>query len=197
MSLTNIQKEAYALEEGFKKVIELLLNCKQQEGTIYIIGNGGSAAIASHAVIDLLNTTDLRAITLHESAAVTCLSNDYGYERVYEKQLNKLVRSNDLLIAISSSGKSLNILNAVYTAKIKNAAVITFSGFSADNPLRKMGNVNIWLNSNDYGMVEIGHAFILHNITDRLNTKRLMDNCELADESQSVSPNKLKDEISV
>lgn len=134
-----------------------------------MVGNGGSAAIASHAVIDLLNMGSVRALTLHDTAVITCISNDYGYEHVYEKQIKQLMTSRDILIAISSSGQSKNILNAVKVAKGNRAKVLTLSGFSSENPLRKLGDVNIWLNSTDYGFVEIGHAFVLHNITDRLN----------------------------
>jgi D-sedoheptulose 7-phosphate isomerase len=74
-----------------------------------------------------------------------------------------------VLIAISSSGNSINIRNAVDIAKKHQAMIVTLSGFSESNPLRKMGNINIWLDSDDYGFVEIGHQFLLHNIADRFN----------------------------
>ena len=74
----------------------------------------------------------------------------------------------DILIAISSSGQSRNIVNAVAVAKKNGATVITLSGFQDNNPLRQIGHYNLWLNSKDYGQVEIGHAFILHYLTDRL-----------------------------
>ena len=98
----------------------------------------------------------------------TCISNDYGYEHVYEKQLAQFIEKEDVLIAISSSGNSKNIINAATFAKNKGAHVITLSGFSENNRLRQIGDYNLWLNANDYGQVEIGHAFILHYFTDRL-----------------------------
>ena len=166
--ITNSQHQAFPLEDGISEITKLIASTKDKKGMTYVIGNGGSSAVAGHAVIDLLNMGKIPAMTLHDPATITCLSNDYGYETVYESQLKNLVRPNDLLIAISSSGKSKNILNAVSAAKASNAKVVTLSGFSAENPLRKTGDVNIWLDSSDYGFVEIGHAFILHNITDRL-----------------------------
>lgn len=167
---TNRLHEALSVDDSINMLTRLLIDFNKKEGRIYLIGNGGSAAIASHAVIDLLNNANMSASTLHESSTVTCISNDYGYEFVYEQQIKKIIRNNDVLIAISSSGKSKNILNSVNAARIRDAKVITFSGFSADNPLRQMGDINFWLDSFDYGFVEIGHAFILHNITDRLHS---------------------------
>jgi D-sedoheptulose 7-phosphate isomerase len=99
------------------------------------------------------------------------MTNDFGYENAFARMLDQVINKNDVLIAISSSGNSINIRNAVDIAKKHHASIITMSGFSEDNPLRKMGNINIWLNSDDYGFVEIGHQFLLHNIADRFNSK--------------------------
>lgn len=171
IGITNDSSEIYPTEDGILQITDLLNQCRKNNGITYVIGNGGSAAIAGHAVIDMLNMGKLRAITLHDSATITCISNDYGYENVYQHQLKNLIRPNDVLVAISSSGKSQNILNAASIAKELNAKVITLSGFSNNNPLRTSGDINVWLDSSDYGLVEIGHAFILHNITDRLHFK--------------------------
>lgn len=166
--MTNLAQKKIPLEEGMEQMIHVLRRCREEEGTVYIVGNGGSAAIASHAVIDFLNMVKVRATALLDMAVITCLSNDYGYEQVYEKQLSQFVRVGDVLIAISSSGQSKNILNAVSAAKSRGAQTITLSGFGSDNPLRTVGDFNLWLDAQDYGQVEIGHAYVLHNITDRL-----------------------------
>jgi D-sedoheptulose 7-phosphate isomerase len=99
------------------------------------------------------------------------MANDFGYENAFARMLSQLLNQGDMLIVISSSGNSMNMRNAAKIAKEKGAYVITFTGFSADNPLRHLGNTNIWLESDDYGFVEIGHQFILHNIADRFNEK--------------------------
>src|SRR6185503_15029703 len=97
---------------------------------------------------------------------LTAIGNDCGYDQVFSLPLKKLMRPNDLLIAISSSGQSPSILNGATIAREKEAHVITFSGFKEDNPLRQMGDLNFWLDRVDYGLVETGHFFLLHTLVD-------------------------------
>lgn len=156
-----------ALETGMVECLKTLAEAREQGASVYVIGNGGSAAVASHAVIDLVNVAKMRAFTLHEPSVLTCIVNDYGYEVAYSKLLAHMARPGDVLIAISSSGKSQNIRNATQQVMDNGGKVITLSGFASDNPLRPMGTVNIWLDASDYGLVEIGHQFLLHNLSDR------------------------------
>ena len=139
-------------------------------GNIFVIGNGGSAGIASHFCTDLLKTLELPASTLTDSNSLTCFGNDHGYENVFSSPLRVRMTSKDLLVAISSSGQSENILNACRTAKEKGGRVITLSGFSSENPLRTMGNLNFWIDVKDYGLVETAHFFLLHTIIDSLGS---------------------------
>ncbi len=155
------------LEQGMQTVMGYLQEALKNKVSVYIIGNGGSAAVASHAQIDFLNVAKLRAKVLHEPSVMTCMANDYGYENAYTRLLETMLNSDDLLIAISSSGKSKNICQAVVKAKELGATVITLSGFKKDNLLRELGHFNYWLDSTDYGFVEVGHQFILHNLSDR------------------------------
>jgi D-sedoheptulose 7-phosphate isomerase len=157
-----LENELCVIKEKFERLKEL-------GSTLYIIGNGGSAAIASHAATDFFNVAKIKATTLHETSLLTCLANDYGYENIFSRVLEQSLRVGDILVAISSSGNSLNIRNAVNCAVHKNIYVVTLTGFKFGNPLMKMGNLNIWLNTQDYGMAEVGHQFILHNIADRFN----------------------------
>lgn len=160
-----------SIESGLQDVYLSLSKLRDVSGSLYIIGNGGSAGVASHASTDFFNVAKIKTFTLHESSLLTCMTNDFGYENAFARMLDQVINKNDLLIAISSSGNSINIRNAVDIAKKHHANIITLSGFSEDNPLRRMGNINIWLNSYDYGFVEIGHQFLLHNIADRFNPK--------------------------
>jgi len=153
---------------GCSLAVDLLTAARAQKANVFLIGNGGSAAIVSHAKTDLMNVGNIKAITLHESAIMTCLSNDYGYEHVFSRQLEILANSNDVLIAVSSSGLSENILNAVNVMQKKKAQVITLSGFNSENSLRKTGDLNYWINSNNYTLVEIAHLFVLHHLADSL-----------------------------
>ena len=99
---------------------------------------------------------------------LTCLGNDLGYDRVFAKQIELHARSGDFLVAISSSGGSPNILNAVQAAQSTGCTVITLSGFKPDNALRSKGEVNFYIASDRYGFVEIGHLTICHAILDFL-----------------------------
>lgn len=155
-------------EAAITGLVALLKDLRQRRGHVFMIGNGGSAGVASHAVTDFVNVGKLRATTLHDPALLTCMSNDYGYEAAFAQILSTVASPRDVLIAISSSGQSKNIRNATTTMRELGGTAITLSGFKRDNPLRTLGDVNIWLDSSDYGMVEIGHQFVLHNLADRI-----------------------------
>jgi D-sedoheptulose 7-phosphate isomerase len=155
------------LEDGIQRAMQILRSTRQRGSRVHLIGNGGSAGVASHITTDFVNVANLRAHTLHDSSIFTCMANDYGYENAFARMLSLLAVKDDVLIAISSSGKSPNIRNAAATMKQMGGVVITLSGFDSTNALRGMGDLNIWLGSCDYGFVEIGHQFVLHNIADR------------------------------
>lgn len=167
-SLTANDGGTLDLENGIADIVTSLAALSAKRRKLFIIGNGGSAAIAAHAVTDFVNMAGISAITLHDSSVLTCMSNDYGYDVAFARMLDAHANEDDMLIAISSSGRSANIRNAVGAARNQGTGVITLSGFDADNPLRSLGDCNFWLDSHDYGMVEIGHQFILHNISDRI-----------------------------
>ena len=171
-TLTDPTHNLLDLETGIGEIVQVLRNLSATRSKLYIIGNGGSAAIAAHAVTDFVNTAGISALTLHDASVLTCMTNDYGYETAFARMITVHANRNDMLIAISSSGRSKNIRNAVEAAHDRGAGVITLSGFDADNPLRGMGKYNFWLDAHDYGLVEIGHQFILHNLSDRIATHR-------------------------
>ena len=158
------------LQTCHHKVIDSIKQTKQHGGAVYIIGNGGSAAIASHAKTDFMNVNGVRAITLLEPAIMTCLSNDNGYDTVFSRQISTLARKQDTLIAISSSGNSANIINAVDAMKQVGGVIISLSGFERDNRLRTKGDFNYWIDSKSYMLVEIAHLFVLHYLADFMNT---------------------------
>ena len=163
-------------EASILQILDLLRDLRRRNGSLYLVGNGGSAAVASHSVTDFLHVARLRATTLHDSSLITCMANDYGYENAFARILSTLAQPGDALIAISSSGKSLNICNAAAKVRELGGSIVTLSGFAPDNPLRTLGNLNIWLDSRDYGMVEIGHLFALHNVADRLRVESELNN---------------------
>ena len=167
---TNQLNQSLELEEGLLSIFNLILEVRESGNRLYVVGNGGSSAIASHFVVDMINVARVPAFTLHEPALITCMSNDYGYENSFARTAGLLIKRNDILVAISSSGNSRNICLSAAEAKKIGASVITLTGFDPCNELRTLGDINLWLNARDYGFVEVGHQFILHNIADRFGS---------------------------
>jgi len=133
---------------------------------VILVGNGGSAAMASHVAVDLTKGAGCRAINFNESDLLTCFANDYGYERWVEKALEFYADKGDAVIFISSSGTSLNIVNGAIWAKQFGLKVITLSGFSSENPLNKLGDINLWVDSKGYNIIEMTHHIWLLAIVD-------------------------------
>ena len=173
-----------AYRDPFATFFRFLKDTHEGGRKVIIIGNGGSAGIASHTAIDFCKAGGVRAMTMTDGAALTCLSNDLGYEEVYAEQLRYLGRYRDLLIAISSSGESENILRAVAAADKFNMLVVTFSGFVAGNPLRRLGELNFYVPASHYGFVELSHQIFLHAIVDALAESK---NANLAESRPQLS----------
>lgn len=146
--------------------IELMCSTCDAGKKIMFIGNGGSSAICSHMAIDASKNGRLRSMAFNDGAALTCLGNDFGYEHVFSEQLTIHANDGDLLVVISSSGNSLNLLRAVAEAEQMGCQILTFSGFREDNPLRKTGLMNWYVASDEYGFVEITHLTLCHAILD-------------------------------
>jgi len=163
-ALNTIKCEMDALD---RSVLELL-RCRRTNNNVFFIGNGGSSAIASHMAADFGKNGRMKAMAFNDAASLTCRANDLGYEQVFADPLGLHGGVWDVLVAISSSGRSLSILNAVWQAKKIGMYVITLSGFTEDNPLRLEGMLNFYVNSHKYGIVEVVHHAILHSVLDQL-----------------------------
>lgn len=151
---------------GIESMMDMFTRHKQAGSQIFFIGNGGSAAIASHMTADYMKNGGMNTYSLYDSAVTTCMGNDYGYENIFSRPMQFLVKEKDLLVAISSSGNSENILNAIRIAKEKGADVITLTGFGTDNKAKQMGDINVYVPSSKYGIVESIHNLILQQIVD-------------------------------
>jgi D-sedoheptulose 7-phosphate isomerase len=154
------------LDEALEHVARMIIGRTSSGRKLLFIGNGGSASIASHLATDFCKNANMPALAFNDGALLTCLGNDLGYENVFGKPLELFAGSGDILFAISSSGKSMNILRGVMAARTAGSTVITFSGFSAANPLRKAGDVNFYVPSKEYGHVEIAHLSLCHCLAD-------------------------------
>ena len=133
---------------------------------IILVGNGGSAAMASHVAVDFTKAAGIRAINFNEADLLTCFANDYGYENWVEKALEAYADPGDLVILISSSGKSQNILKGAQKAKKMGLSLITVSGFLKGNNLRFLGDLNLFVENYEYNIVEMTHHVWLVSIID-------------------------------
>ena len=146
--------------------VELILKCKRNNGKVFIVGNGGSSSIASHVSVDFAKVANVPSNTFNNANLITCFANDYGHENWIKEAIKAYTQKNDILILISSSGNSNNIINAAKYCNENNIPLITFSGFDKENNLAKLGNINIHINSNNYNYIEMSHHIILVSIVD-------------------------------
>jgi len=160
------ENKAIPLQSAYDILTRRVRETHDKGNKLMFIGNGGSAGISSHMAIDYSKNGGIRSTAFNDGAALTCLGNDLGYEHVFAKQVDLHARAGDMLVAISSSGKSANILNAVGVARERGCFVLTLSGFTPQNPLRALGDINLYVNSGEYGFVEITHLALIHAILD-------------------------------
>lgn len=147
-------------------VVDRIKLIHQQGGRVFVFGNGGSASIASHAVVDFNKAAGVKALCMTDPAMLTCFSNDFGYENAYAMALEQHGTAQDLVIVISSSGQSENMIRVAKMAKQLSCGLVTFSGFAADNPLRSLGDENFFCPLSKYNMVENSHQVWLLAIID-------------------------------
>ena len=164
--------EAFAADQpidypaAVRRAVDLLRSRTGSGGKILFIGNGGSAAIAAHFALDYWHAGRMRAMAFNDGESLTCVANDHGYEQVFAMPIERFADPGDVLVAISSSGNSANILRGVEAAREAACAVITLSGFDRDNHLKPLGDLNFHVPVRHYGYVEVAHMGILHCILD-------------------------------
>jgi D-sedoheptulose 7-phosphate isomerase len=155
-------------EEAMGKLVALFSDIKKNGRQVFFIGNGGSAAIASHMTADFMKNGGMKTYSLYDNSVTTCMGNDYGYEYIFSRPLEFLGNEGDLLVAISSSGNSQNIVNAILVAQEKQMKIVTLSGFDRENRIVGMGTYNVHVPVRHYGMVESIHNLILQEIVDAI-----------------------------
>lgn len=151
-------------DRGVEAAIAALKAMRERDRVCWLVGNGGSGTIADHIATDLV-LGGYQAGSLTNSALTTTMGNDFGWERMFAKQLQRVARPGDMLIVMSCTGESANVLTAV--ANTPPLFKLALSGFKADNPLRKLGcDVSFYVPSTSYGEVQIAHLAVLHAIVD-------------------------------
>jgi D-sedoheptulose 7-phosphate isomerase len=164
-----VNGHAVPLGRGLDAIALEFREVDTRNAAVWWVGNGGSAAVCAHLSLDLLNTLGLRSTALTDAAMLSCMANDYGYPEVYKQPLTVLTRPGDLLVAISSSGRSENILRCADFASEKGLRLITLSALHLDNPLWKHdADVAVYLPCTLYGQAEAGHQSLLHSVIETM-----------------------------
>ncbi len=161
-----LEGEEVEPDVAFGKWHDLTVDLRDKKGAIYLIGNGASASMASHMAADLAKNAHLHTEVFSDLSLITAISNDMGYENVFVEPLRRRARAGDMLIAISSSGDSRNVLEAVALANELELTVVTLSAMGADNKLRQAGTIDFYIAAETYSFAETGHAAILHHFMD-------------------------------
>ena len=135
---------------------------------IIFLGNGASNTIANHAALDYMSQIGVTTIAVNDPAVLTAFANDFGYDHAWERYCKINFKSGDMLVAVSSSGRSQNVVNAAKYVKDTGGYVVAFTGFDEDNDLNKIANQKFWVDAQLYNPVESIHNLWLAMICDVL-----------------------------
>lgn len=144
----------------------MILETRENGGKIIFAGNGASTLIANHGALDYVNQLGVRTASVNSAEFITAAANDFGYEGIFERYVNLYAEKGDMLVVVSSSGNSVNVINAAGRARELGCNVVTFSGFKSTNPLRQCGHINFWADSDNYNKVESIHNLWLVSVCD-------------------------------
>lgn len=171
LSVRDLAGQELEPNEGFERWCAITLELREKKRAIYLIGNGASASMASHFAADLAKNGHLHTEVFSDLSLITAISNDISFEQVFAEPLRRRAVEGDMLIAISSSGKSPNVLAAARVARDRGLTLVTLSAMSPENPLRKSGDLNFYVPAQQYGFAESAHAAILHNYMDMVQAQ--------------------------
>jgi len=149
-----------------ERLAKTFVDANNQRKKLLLAGNGASASISSHLAMDLSKQAGVRAVAFNDTNLITALGNDYGYEMWIAKAVELYADKDDILILISSSGKSPNVLAAAKRAKEIGLTVIAFTGFEESNPLGDLADENFWVDSRAYNIIECVHMIWLTAVCD-------------------------------
>lgn len=155
------------IDVAFGRWTDWTVQIRELKRTIFLIGNGASASMASHVAADLAKNAHVHTEVFTDLALITAIANDLSFQEIFSEPLKRRLVPGDMVVAISSSGRSANILQAVQTTKKLGGKVITLSAMQRNNPLHSLGDLNFYIPAPSYGMAETCHAAILHYWIDR------------------------------
>lgn len=167
VEVTLCDGQVVEVEKAFDAVCEKAGSIRDAGRNMYLCGNGASAAFANHMALDWTKAGGVPTFSFSDSALLTAMGNDLGYENAFSAPLSWYAKSGDLLVTVSSSGNSPNILKTIEVARGKGMEVLTFSGMSPDNRSRSLGDLNFYVPSTTYGIAESAHQVLLHVWLDK------------------------------
>ena len=162
LEITDVAGRAVSHDEGFALLCEWTAELQSSGRKQYLVGNGASAAFANHMALDWTKNGGVPTHSFANSALLTAMGNDLGYEEAFSAPLSWYANSGDRLVTISSSGNSPNIIKTIEVARAKGMSVITFSGLKPENSSRSLGDLNFYIPAKTYGIVECAHQVLLH-----------------------------------
>ena len=162
LTVTGVRSQELETERAFSEWVDMTVRARESGKTVYFIGNGASASMASHFAADLAKNANIHTQVFSDLSLITAIANDLKYEDVFAVPLKRRMTEGDILIAISSSGRSPNILKAASLVPELRGTTVTLSAFDRANDLRQMGILNFYVPASTYGMAETSHAAILH-----------------------------------
>ena len=171
MVATNQDGEQLYVDEALNVWTERAKHTEDTNGLTFFCGNGASCTMAEHMSHDWFQNAMMNTLTCSETAHLTAIANDVSYEDVFAFRIGRILSDKDILVTISSSGNSPNIVKALHTAREKGAYCITLSGMKEDNKSRQLGDLNFYVPLHTYGLVESAHAVLLHAALDNFLEK--------------------------
>ncbi|MCM1175023.1 MAG: SIS domain-containing protein [Blautia sp.] len=167
MIVTDKNGNQHTADEGYEIWADQARRIQQETGGLmFFCGNGASETMAEHMSHDWFQNAQINTYTVSETSHITAISNDLSYEDVFAYRINRICSERDMLITISSSGNSPNVLKAIQAAREKGTFIVTVSGKEADNKSRAGGDLNFYVPLDTYGMVESAHAVLIHGAMD-------------------------------
>ncbi|SLM30988.1 Phosphoheptose isomerase [Desulfamplus magnetovallimortis] len=168
LSVNSLDSQLLEVEQAFSLWQEKTISIRENSKTVFFIGNGASASMASHISADMCKNAHIHTEVFTDLSQITAVANDLGYDQVFSVPLSFRMKKDDMLVVISSSGESPNVLNAVEIAKKADGYVVTLSAMNPNNNLRRSGDLNFWVPADAYGLAETSHAAILHHWMDMM-----------------------------
>lgn len=171
MIVTDADGNVLSADAGLDMWTERARKTEDMSGLTFFCGNGASCTMAEHMSHDWFQNAMMNTQTCSETAHLTAIANDMSYEDVFAFRIGRILSERDILVTISSSGNSHNIVKALHTAREKGAYCITLSGMKEDNKSRQLGDLNFYVPLHTYGLVESAHAVLLHAALDNFLEK--------------------------